>query len=302
MPDTSNSACRSARTKGLNRLALLAIALAVMLSAASASASASASDSDELIALINAYRESPQACDGKQTEAAGPLVPDARLARVQLASGVQLQVALQQVGYQPATVRVITLSGPGSVSAVSQAIQQRYCATLLDAQYAEVGVQRNANTWQVILARPLLPSGMPDWQAAGRDILQLVNAARAQPQRCGSQAFDPAPPLRWNERLGQSALAHSRDMAARNYFSHTGKDGSLAGKRATRDGYAWQQIGENIAAGQGSAKQTVAGWLGSPSHCFNIMNPDFSEMGAAYAVDPQSDAGIYWTQVFGLPR
>ncbi len=298
MSDTSNSVCRSAPPNGLNRLVLLAIAIVAMLGAASASAS----DSDELISLINAYREAPQACDGKQIEAAGPLVPDDRLARVQLAPGVQLQVALQQVGYQSATVRVITLSGAGNVNAVIQAIKQRYCATLLDAQYAEVGVQRNANTWQVILARPLLPSGMPDWQAAGQDILQLVNAARAQPQRCGSQAFDPALPLSWSALLGQSALAHSRDMAARNYFSHTGKDGSLAGKRATRDGYNWQLIGENIAAGQGSAKQIVAGWLVSPSHCFNIMNPDFTEMGAAYAIDPQSDAGIYWTQVFGMPR
>lgn len=91
-------------------------------------------------------------------------------------------------------------------------------------------------------------------------------------------------------------------MAAHNYFSHRGKDGSLAGVRATRDGYDWRGIGENIAAGQGSAQQVVAGWLASPSHCFNIMHPDFTEMGAAYAVNPQSDAAIYWTQVFGSPR
>ncbi|MBP8186054.1 MAG: CAP domain-containing protein, partial [Pseudomonas sp.] len=31
----------------------------------------------------------------------------------------------------------------------------------------------------------------------------------------------------------------------------------------------------------------------------NLMNPAFRELGAAYAVDPKSDAGIYWTALFG---
>jgi uncharacterized protein YkwD len=32
------------------------------------------------------------------------------------------------------------------------------------------------------------------------------------------------------------------------------------------------------------------------------MNPDFTEMGGAYAVNPQSDAGIYWTLLLGTPQ
>jgi uncharacterized protein YkwD len=31
------------------------------------------------------------------------------------------------------------------------------------------------------------------------------------------------------------------------------------------------------------------------------MSPELSELGAAYAVDPKSDAGIYWTALFGAP-
>jgi uncharacterized protein YkwD len=295
MPHTAPSTCRRARS---NRLASLTLATVTLL----AGASASASDSQQLIALINQYREAPQTCAGKPTEVAGPLVPDERLARAQLAPSVQLQDALQQVDYQPATVKVLTLSGPGSVDAAFEAFKQRYCASLLDVQYADVGVQHTGNTWQVILARPFLPGGMPDWQVAGQEILQLVNAARAKPQRCGSQALSPAAPLRWSEQLGQSALAHSRDMAVHNYFSHSARDGSLAGTRAMLDGYDWQLIGENIGAGQGTAKQTVAGWLASPTYCFNLMNPDFTEMGGAYAVNPQSDAAIYWTLLLGTPQ
>jgi len=295
MPHTAVSTCRRARG---NRLTLLTLATVALLSGAPASAS----DSQQLIALLNQYREAPQTCAGKPTEVAGPLVADERLARVQLAPSVQLQDALQQVGYQPATVKVLTLSGPDSVEAAFEGFKQRYCASLLDVQYADVGAQHTGNTWQVILARPFLPSGMPDWQAAGQEILKLVNAARAKPQRCGSQTLSPAAPLRWSEQLGQSALAHSRDMAVHNYFSHAAKDGSLAGTRAMLDGYDWQLIGENIGAGQGTAKHTVAGWLASPTYCFNLMNPDFTELGGAYAVNPQSDAAIYWTLLLGTPQ
>jgi uncharacterized protein YkwD len=265
-------------------------------------AMAHADDSSELVTRINAYRQSAATCAGQQSLPLTPLVADDRLARVQVRSTEQLQSALQQAGYQFAAVQVIGVAGPANPDTAMKAIEQRHCSTLLDPQYVEIGVLRNANSWQLVLARPLLPRELGDWQTAGKEILKWVNAARDKPRRCGSRAFEAAPALSWNARLARSALAHSRDMAARNYFSHQGKDGSLADGRATRDGYKWRAIGENIAAGEGSAQQVVAGWLASPSHCFNIMNPDFTEMGAAYAVNPQSDAAIYWTQVFGTPR
>jgi hypothetical protein len=39
---------------------------------------------------------------------------------------------------------------------------------------------------------------------------------------------------------------------------------------------------------------TLKVWLGSPGHCANIMNPDFTEMGGAVYE-------TYWTTVFGKP-
>ena len=48
-------------------------------------------------------------------------------------------------------------------------------------------------------------------------------------------------------------------------------------------------------------KRQVDGWLASPGHCSNLMNPQLRDMGAAYATDPKSDAGIYWTALFGTP-
>ena len=46
-------------------------------------------------------------------------------------------------------------------------------------------------------------------------------------------------------------------------------------------------------------EDAVAAWIKSPEHCANVMNPAFTEMGVAYAVDSRSDIGVYWTQAFG---
>jgi uncharacterized protein YkwD len=61
-------------------------------------------------------------------------------------------------------------------------------------------------------------------------------------------------------------------------------------------------VGENLAAGQTTAAQAVQGWLDSPGHCANLMQPGFTQMGLAFAVNLQSPQGIYWAQVLGTPR
>ncbi|PNB70095.1 hypothetical protein C1X30_35220, partial [Pseudomonas sp. FW305-BF6] len=71
--------------------------------------------------------------------------------------------------------------------------------------------------------------------------------------------------------------------------------------RARAAGYRGRQIGENIAAGQGSPSQAMSGWLASPGHCANLMNPMFTQVGAAYASDSRSNKGVYWTMLFGAP-
>jgi uncharacterized protein YkwD len=130
-------------------------------------------------------------------------------------------------------------------------------------------------------------------------VLRLVNDARGRPRVCGDRSLPAAPPLAWSDQLAQAALVHSRDMAQRNYFDHLEPGGASVADRATKTGYRWRVVGENIAAGQGSAKQVVAGWLASPGHCENIMSREFAEMGAAYAINPHSALEIYWTQAFG---
>jgi uncharacterized protein YkwD len=45
----------------------------------------------------------------------------------------------------------------------------------------------------------------------------------------------------------------------------------------------------------------VQGWLSSPGHCENIMDPRFAEMGIAYAPGHASKRGLYWVQLLADP-
>ncbi len=67
-------------------------------------------------------------------------------------------------------------------------------------------------------------------------------------------------------------------------------------------GYQEKLVGENIAYGPKSAEEVVQGWLDSPGHCENIMDPRFAEMGIAYAAGHASKRGLYWVQVLADPR
>jgi uncharacterized protein YkwD len=258
---------------------------------------------DELANLINAWRAAPGDCDGRPAASVGPLAVEPALSRIRIGPGTFLESALRDAGYEAAHAEAITVSGPPDARGAMEVIGQKYCRTLRTAAFAAIGTAHVGNDWQIVLAQPVVIPPLPDWPDAGQDILALVNAARARPRTCGTQAFDAAGPLKWNPLLGQAALVHSTDMAQKHYFNHKQPDGSLPADRATNAGYRWLRVGENIASGQRTVEDTVASWLDSPGHCANIMNPAFTEMGAAYAINPQNrNRTAYWTQVFGTPR
>lgn len=277
----------------LGRLALVSIGLLL-------AAPVMAADEAQLVQSINSYRGQLQRCAGQVSHELPPLTSDPRLV-LSAGSVGDLQQALTRAAYPMVNVQAISLSGPRDAAAAMQAVQESFCQVVLDPQFVDIGVSREGREWRIVLARPLLAARLGDWQAEGQQLLQLLNAARAQPRQCGAQAFATSAPLAWNAQLGAAAEGHSRAMANQNFFDHKDRDGRTPGDRAELAGYAGGRIGENIAAGQDSARKVVDGWLTSPGHCANLMNPAFRELGAAYAVDPKSDAGIYWTALFGAP-
>ena len=277
-------------------------ASASMLLAAAAPAQGSA----QLVDLINAYRAAPQTCEGRRTPPMAPLAVHPSLGRIAVTTGTLLENAIEQAGYPVARAEAISVSGPPDARTAMAAIETPYCSTLLNPRFSHIGASRRGDTWQVVLAEPAPPPAsnfLPDSDTAGKAILDAVNVARASARSCGNQRFAPARPVTWNGTLGDAALAHSRDMAEHRYFSHKGRDGAGAAERALRAGYRWLRIGENIAAGQNSPAEVVAGWLSSPGHCANIMQAGFTEMGAAYAINQgRTGERVYWTQVFATPR
>lgn len=130
-------------------------------------------------------------------------------------------------------------------------------------------------------------------------MVTLINQARSESRSCGGQLFNAADPIRWNSELEKAAQKHSNDMASNNFFSHQGSDGTDASNRIQNQGYSWTTYGENIFAGAKNTEAAIDGWLASSGHCQNIMNPNFTEMGAACIKKSKTKYGTYHTQVFG---
>ncbi len=122
-----------------------------------------------------------------------------------------------------------------------------------------------------------------------------VNALREAGCICGRKKMSPAPPLRWNETLEESAYKHAKDMQKRNYFSHVSPNGKNPGDRVKMSGYDWSYVGENIASGQKTFEEVLDRWINSPVHCKILMNPNFDEMAVARYEDK-------WVQHFGRKR
>jgi uncharacterized protein YkwD len=105
-------------------------------------------------------------------------------------------------------------------------------------------------------------------------------------------------------QLSAAATLHATDMACKNYFSHTGSDGSSPFDRIKAQGYIYYYAGENLFAGNGvynNAGQAVSAWMNSPGHRQNILNPEFTEAGVSYVFNADSTYGAYFAIVFARP-
>ncbi|WTW95615.1 CAP domain-containing protein [Streptomycetaceae bacterium NBC_01309] len=122
------------------------------------------------------------------------------------------------------------------------------------------------------------------------EVVRLANVERAK-NGCGPLSEDP--------ELKAAALGHSQDMAAKDYFSHTGQDGRSAGDRITAAGYSWSTWGENIARGQQTPESVMEAWMNSPGHRANILNCNFKDLGVGVHI---ASGGPWWTQNFAASR
>jgi uncharacterized protein YkwD len=206
-------------------------------------------------------------------------------------------------GTDPSTIQLIRRSG---------------CSAVMDRSMHEIGFyQLGSDTWLVLAAERIRPTALRQTAVASAApakpdgsrpsvqtgyALQLVNDVRARGARCGNRSFGPAPPLRLSGALSEVAFGHAIDMANHNYFEHDDLLGHTPADRVRSVGYSEKLVGENIAYGPTTTDEVVEGWLRSPGHCENIMDPRFAEMGIAYATGQGSRKGLYWVQVLADPR
>lgn len=120
------------------------------------------------------------------------------------------------------------------------------------------------------------------WYSMAFEVLELTNEARAE---LGLN------PLTMTASLLEAAMLRSEELSV--YYSHTRPDGSDCFTAFPAD--VSGLVAENIAANYASAADVVQGWLNSPGHYENIMDPDLTTIGVGSFYH---NGVIYWSQCF----
>jgi uncharacterized protein YkwD len=218
----------------------------------------------------------------------------------QWAVGRSLITAAERSGYPAKAASGLRINGPDS--ATIQLLKNSGCSTIANPALRDVGVyHRGSTTWLVLASASIVPTSSQAPILASR-ALQLVNEVRARGARCGERSFASAPPVKLSGTLARVAFGHADDMARHNYFEHQDLAGHSPAERVRAVGYPEKLVGENIAYGPQTAEEVVQGWLDSPGHCENIMDPRFAEMGIAYAAGKSSKRGLFWVQLLVAPK
>lgn len=118
-----------------------------------------------------------------------------------------------------------------------------------------------------------------------KKVVDLVNAERAK---------EGLSPVILDSKV--QAAAQVRAMECEKLFSHTRPDGSSFATALKEQNVSYRRAGENIAWGQRTPQQVVTGWMNSPGHRANIMNPNFTTIGVGFYQNAKGTN--YWCQLF----
>ena len=122
-----------------------------------------------------------------------------------------------------------------------------------------------------------------------RQVLELCNAERKQAGLA---------PLKLDEEL--AGYAEIRVEEATRKFAHVRPNGKYCSSVMPFSYFSrFRKYGENLAGGQLTPAEAVQGWMNSPGHRANILNPRYKLLGVAYAYRPDSRYKHYWVQQFG---
>ena len=124
-----------------------------------------------------------------------------------------------------------------------------------------------------------------DLQELAAEVLRLTNVER---ERLNLIPFIPT------QELNAAAMVRAEEITIN--FSHTRPDGRDCFTAFAENDVQYLTAGENLAAGHRNPAEVVRGWMESPAHRDNIVNPAFGRMGTAVVMN--EDGRLYWTQAF----
>lgn len=172
-------------------------------------------------------------------------------------------------------------------------VSLRFHDPKLAALYAAEQTTRRQARSEPIVQNQAQTEGVENFRLVMDEIVRLTNLER---EKYG------ALPLHADANLEDAATGHSQEMAQLTYFSH---DSPVQGRAAPRDrmvltGIRPRATGENIAKFDSYPLQTLArnavqGWMNSPPHRKNILNPMFTHIGVGVG---KSGKTYYLTQNF----
>ncbi|MCW2955445.1 MAG: SCP-like extracellular [Thermoleophilia bacterium] len=179
----------------------------------------------------------------------------------------------------------VMVTGGGAVGTPAATTEQAQIGALA----SQIGATINALVQQLQRQQQYAPfaSRTTEDGVLEADVLKLVNAERAK---------EGLKPLTYSGVLDAAAEAHNDQQRAVGAMAHEGIGDGTPGSRVNLAG--WKQAwGENVAVGQATAAQVVREWMASPTHRSNIMDPNFTKLGVAYATD--AGGRPFWAQSFG---
>lgn len=191
-------------------------------------------------------------------------------------------------------------------------LMQRKSSELLDANYTRIGIgfhykeSRTINRyWTAAFEKNSsdetnssteTPSPTPSTGGIATDpntalfrqeVLRLVNVERAK-RGLSLLTMD-------NSKLTNAALLRTKEIT--QVYSHTRPNGKVCFTALDEYGVDHGFAGENIAAGQKTPEAVVNGWMNSPGHRANILNPNYKKIGIGY-MRTNSGYKYYWVQMF----
>lgn len=142
------------------------------------------------------------------------------------------------------------------------------------------------------LCQPALACETPSALSSMRaDLLVLTNQTRVA-QGLVALSHDP--------RLEEAAQNQACRTAERERLSHRGSWFAGLGRRLRRVDYRYAMAAENLAEGQRSAVEVHDGWLSSPGHRVNTLDPRARQAGFGVAV--AANGRLHWAMVVAAPR